>query len=478
MLGMRKFSRDTRGQVGVIFALSVLPLTALTSAAIDYSSATKEQNAISIALDAAVLAAANNNAIPDSEKHTYAETHFLENYHGNVALDLTSGIESDRVSLSAAGVFNLTFGNVIGIKDLKLSERSAASIANENTICLLALNETAAQSILFDGGINYSSPTCAVYANSTHETALESRSLQNPEAKSFCSVGGARGEFTPYVKGECKTVVDPYAETAAPLIPDTCEVPLNELIVFKDNSLEALSARERAKLKKALRFAVNTFEETGSLRSAVEAFFSYERDPVYDVDLNGEIEVSRNRTGSDVDIKPGVFCGGLTIDGINVDFLPGEYIIKDGPLSFVNGAEAVAKDVTFVLSGSGAVLNIQSQSSLLLKAPSIGVRKGVAGIEAVDHSAPANRTVEEKNSLIAEGGSLQVTGTVYLPQQQLKIMGKNTAIGSMAPATSFIADTLHISGGTGARMDIGVDHVEAGVPPIQPRAEDGARLVQ
>jgi len=478
MFGAPKFLKNTSGQVGVVFALAVLPLTALTSAAVDYSQFTKERNAISSALDSAVLAAANNNAIADSEKHLYAETYFRANYSGDLELDLTASLKANRVRLSANGQLDLVFGNLVGIDDLNVSEASAATIANENTICLLALNETSTQSILFDGGIIYSSPTCAVYANSRHASAIESRSFQVPVAKSFCSVGGAKGEFEPYVKGECKTITDPYAKTAAPAIPDTCTTPFNELIVFKDVTPEGTSDRQQEQFSGALRSAVYAYEETGSVKSAVEAFFSYEVDPVYDDDLNDEIEISRNRTGSDVNIKPGMFCGGLTIDGINVDFLPGEYVIKDGPLSFINGAEAVAKDVTFVLSGSGAVINIQSQSSLVLKAPAIGDRKGLAVMEAVDRSAPANRTLEEKNSLVAEGGSLQVTGTIYLPQQKLEIMGKNTAIGSMAPATSFIADTLHISGGTGARMDIGVDHVEADVPPIQPRAEDGARLVE
>lgn len=473
-----KYSKNTRGQVGVMFALAALPVIALTSAGLDYSKLTQERNAISSGLDAAVLAAANNNSIADADKHTYAETHFRANYSGALELNLTPSLESDRVRLTADGILGLTFGNLVGIDDLTVFEASAASLANENTICLLALNETSPQSILFDGGIDYRSPTCAVYANSTHSNAIVSRSFRTPEAKSFCSVGGAEGDFFPYAKGECRSVMDPYAHTDAPTIPTYCDRSPRDLITFKDPSGQAARDYEAELFFSALNSALATFEETGSLSSAVDAFFSYEVEPIYDVDLNENIDISKNTTGSEVNIKPGVFCGGLTVDGIDVDFLPGEYIIKDGPLSFINGAQAVAKDVTFILSGANSVLNIQSQSSVELKAPSDGPRQGLAVMEAVDRSAPQNRSLEEKESVIAEGGSLQVTGTIYLPQQKLVIMGKNTAVGSMAPATSFIADTLHISGGTGARMDIGVDHVSAGVPPIQPRAEDGARLVE
>jgi len=475
---LKKFIRNDDGQVAVIFSLALLPLLALTSAAVDYSQVNKERNAISSALDAAVLAAANNNAISMSEKEEYAKTHFLANYNGKLKFELTPSMTADRVRLAAEGELQMSFGNLVGIENLTLKESSAATIANENTICLMALNEEASEAILFDGGISYSSPTCAVQANSSHPSAITSRLTDPPLAQSFCTVGGARGEFEPYVKGECRPIEDPYALVEAPAIPSECAVPLSELVVFKDKDPEALEAAQVAELQQRLAFAFTAFEETGSLRSAVEAFFSYETDPIFDTDLGGMIEISQNRTGSDVDVIPGTFCGGLTIDGINVDFLPGEYIIKDGPLSFINGAEAVAEDVTFILAGSGAVLNIQSESSLKLKAATEGPRKGLAVMEAIDHSAPGNRTYQEQSSLIAEGGSLTVLGTVYLPKQQLRVMGRDTSIGSMAPSTGFIADTIQISGGHGSSMSIAVDHVAADMPPIQPRAEDGSRLVE
>lgn len=473
-----KYLQDQSGQVAMFFALAALPLLALTSAAIDYSQVTKEKNAITSALDAAVLAAANNNAITNDEKDEYAEAHFLANYSGDIKLTLDPSMQTDRVRLAATGELDLSFGHLVGIKNPTVSEASAATIANENTICLMALNETASKSILFDGGISYSSPTCAVQANSSHSTALASRSAQPPVAESFCAVGGATGAFEPYVKGECAAIQDPYENVILPTIPTECSTQLSDLIEFKDESTKTTSEQQRALFHQRLETATINYQQTGSLNSAVQAFFSYESDPIFDANLNQNIEVSRNRTGSDVNVLPGMFCGGLTIDGINVDFLPGEYIIKDGPLSFINGAEAIAKDVTFILSGSGAVLNIQSQSSVNLQARKDGPRKGLAVMEAIDKSAPGNRTLEEQSSLIAEGGSLQVLGTVYLPQQTLEILGQNTSIGSMAPSTSFIADKLHISGGYGSKMVIETDHAAAGMPPILPQAEDGARLIE
>ena len=62
---------------------------------------TKERANLSSALDAAVLAAANNNAISLSEKDSYAEAHFLANYSGGISIDLTPSVTSSHVRLEA-----------------------------------------------------------------------------------------------------------------------------------------------------------------------------------------------------------------------------------------------------------------------------------------------------------------------------------------------------------------------------------------
>ena len=63
MFRLGKYAKNENGQVGVIFALAALPLIAVTSAGLEYSHLSKERNAALTALDAAVLAAANNNCL-------------------------------------------------------------------------------------------------------------------------------------------------------------------------------------------------------------------------------------------------------------------------------------------------------------------------------------------------------------------------------------------------------------------------------
>ena len=97
--------------------------------------------------------------------------------------------------------------------------------------------------------------------------------------------------------------------------------------------------------------------------------------------------MSQNLTGSNVSLPPGTYCGGLTVDGQNVTFLPGNHIILDGPLTFRNGAEAMAIGVTFVMKGERSLLNIVSGSEVDVKAPAIGPLAGLAFFEDVKYNA-------------------------------------------------------------------------------------------
>lgn len=173
-----------------------------------------------------------------------------------------------------------------------------------------------------------------------------------------------------------------------------------------------------------------------------------------------------------------VWKGGSTIDGFNARFSAGDYIFKDGPLTFLNNSQASADTVTFGFVRIGATMSIESGSRLKIKAATDGPRKGLAFMQMVDRSAAGNRTPEAGVNRIASGGQLSMSGTAYFPEQTLIITGENTHIGSSSPAVGLIADTISFRGARGSRVELAVDHVKAGIPPIEPRADDGVRLVE
>lgn len=581
----KKYLRDQSGQVAMVFALAALPLMALTSAAIDYSQLTKERNRISSALDAAVLAAANNNAISDANKHVYAESHFRANYDGALKLTLDPSISPARVRLAATGELNLTFGKLVGIKNPVLTEASAATLKSENTICVLALSEDDDGSISFDEGMEFIASGCAVHANSKSPKAIISEQKTTlPTASSFCAVGGVNGAVEPHAKGECSPVSDPYSgvslaeekvcsaqftleqsmatlsgrgtsSSTTAIISNAIQLPNKNPFEFDYimGQLEAnhgaetflgegYGGREGNKSGMIQDVAKQGGEDMRKLLVAYDAYgdglldcgnnpktecFGFENPfegklpeevperwlvaEIFDISyghlipevstapdivrtgivelINGRlysrnnidnelVPVSANLTGGDIVLTPGTYCGGLTVDGLRVRFSPGDYVFKDGPLTFLNQSEASADRVTFGFLGEGATLNVESGSKLTIRSATHGPRKGLAFMQMIDPDAPGNRAPVTGINRIASGGQINMSGTAYFPEQTLLISGEDTHLGANSPAVGLIADIIKFSGERGSRIKIAADHQKAGIPPIQPRVDDGVRLVE
>lgn len=438
----RHYLKNTRGHFAVQFALIGLPLVVATTFVVDYSAAGAEKVNVKAALDAAVIAAINNNSLSLSEKEAYATTHFTENYGGKLKFDLKPKAYDNRVEMSAFGVAPVTVAATLGIDGVEIYEKSAAEQTSENVICVLSLAPDGDSRISFRGRVKFNAPSCSVHANSTDPEAIWSIRGITPIAKNFCASGGASGNFQPYAKGDCAPVADPYANHRAPAAG-----PCVNLGSIRD-----------------IRTA--TGSGGGGATQVTQQLGGGD---------GGGDGVVENLTGSNVSLPPGTYCGGLTVDGTNVDFLPGNHIILDGPLIFRNAAESTANGVTFIMKGESSTLNIQSGARLNAKAPATGALAGLVFFQDTVHNAADAGTFPNGINSLASGGELNVTGTVYFPTQTVEVQGVSV-FGSNAPATSFIAYNADFYGSP--IINVSVDHQRAGLPPIMPRTEDGARLVE
>jgi len=450
---LRQYLKDVKGNFGVQFALLGLPLVVATTFVVDYSGAGTEKFNVKTALDAAVIAAVNNNTLTLSEKENYAKTHFIENYSGKIDFDLTPKATASRVEMSAHGLAPVTVAETLGIEGIEIFEKSAAEQMSENVICALSLAEEGADAISFRGNATFSAPTCSVHANSTDANAMRVVENASALAQNFCAVGGGEGRFQPYIKGDCAPVSDPYEYVRAPE-PGTCKNEGN----IRDIRQEIL-------------------DREAQIDSAASSILDrFGRDPA---DGEGTAQwlasFFENTTGSNTTLLPGTYCGGLTVDGTNVRFAPGNHIILDGPLIFRNDAQAIGDDVTFVMKGLPSVLSIETGANVRIKAPSSGELAGLAFFQDVETRLGVDGIFPNGINLLSSGGQLDVTGTVYFPTQSVYVVS-DSVFGAQAPATSFIAYNLEFAGNADIR--VAVDHQRAGLPPIMPRTEDGARLVQ
>lgn len=157
-------------------------------------------------------------------------------------------------------------------------------------------------------------------------------------------------------------------------------------------------------------------------------------------------------------LTPGVYCGGISaISNAELDFQPGTYVIKDGPLHLDSNVVASGDGVTFFFTGTGAVLDLDSNVSFDFSAPTTGDHAGMLLMEDDD-----NPLLQEHR--LNSNGDLLLDGTVYLPRGQLE-MDSNSTAGNTASYTNIIARRIHLD--SNAVMEV---NAFAGGPVPQPTA--------
>ena len=384
--------------------------------------------------------------------------------------------------MTAQGSLTTLLGDLVGQGTVPVNEASTAIMDKNNTICVLALASNLENSIRFIEGASFTGINCSVQSNSTHESAMLSTSLTVPTANAFCAAGGAVGNYFPAVRGQCSPITDPFYNRQAPApgqcMPNSYFNPVHVDLLGTtppgshnhNHNHGADGSHTHEHLANQTHHHVNVpMPRLTELGVTANTFSRLQSE--YDDKLLS-VEESMNYSGSSRVLQPGTYCGGLTIDGQNVVFQPGNYIMLNGPLTFKNGAVARGDGVSFIMNGPNAVLTVETGSDVYVKAPSAGAMAGMAFYQ-VRNPFPAS--YPDGINLIHSGGSLNVIGTLYFPTQAVDIFG-NSELGAQSPATSFIAHQITFSDDMEAVVE--VDAGRAGLPPIQPSSDDGARLIE
>ena len=167
-------------------------------------------------------------------------------------------------------------------------------------------------------------------------------------------------------------------------------------------------------------------------------------------------------------LQPGVYCGGLTIEGGAVTMAPGIYVIKDGPF-VANGDVTINADgVALHLVGPGALIDITGPVEVNLKAPRTGPLAGIALYQ--NPNVPVGLV-----SKMGQGNSkTRIEGTIYLPGQHLSWGG--TPGTTLPPWTLLVARTIDVFGN--AALRVGNDFDASDVPaPEEFNEKKKTRLV-
>ena len=130
----RRFQRDERGSIAIIFALTAIICCALAGGAIDYGRAVHARFQIQEAIDAAVLAAVR---VWQTENDiALAQAKAVAHYQENKPKEMTSAVSSftpdlpnRRFTMTAAGAVSTPFLSILGITSYNVDAEGTAEIS-------------------------------------------------------------------------------------------------------------------------------------------------------------------------------------------------------------------------------------------------------------------------------------------------------------------------------------------------------------
>jgi Flp pilus assembly protein TadG len=192
---LQRFCANQSANVGVIFALALIPVATGLGAAIDYSRAANARVALQTLADAAALASAASSESSDSARKAVAMAFFDANrlqdpnLMSNAAASVS--LTNNSVTVTSQGVVAASILNVIGISQIPVSVTStAARTVDGPPVCILALNRTANDAIAFSGGTGFVGENCAIYSNSSSASAISIAGSASVKSAGMCAYGG------------------------------------------------------------------------------------------------------------------------------------------------------------------------------------------------------------------------------------------------------------------------------------------------
>lgn len=428
----KKFTRDTRGSVIVAFAVAVPVIMLAGAASFELVQLTRAKSGLQAATDNAAIAAANElylSNVSANRVQAIAASFIKASPQGGPNAQVKSEVIDNKTAVRVVAHLaksDSIFASMGGF-DAGTTVTATARVVGGGRICVIGLSETRNSTIQLDKGSAIEAPTCSVYSNSTKPNGIKVKNGSSMEAEFICSAGGkdgTKGAFEPDPVLDCPVTPDPLAARPEPDV-GSCD-HTNHVIGT------AIKANARS---------METEEEEDDDRGAKK---TAER------------------------LFPGVYCGGLTINGnYQVTFEPGEYIIKDGPLVVDGGATMQGEYVGFFLTGNNAAIDFQPASVIDIGAPKTGRMAGILLWSDANNSGAINR--------IHSNNARNLLGTIYLPTSDLEIV-TNKYIADKSAYTVLVVEALTLDAGPELKLNTDYNATDVPVPNGVGPVGGGVRL--
>lgn len=403
---MPQFPRDEHGSAAVTFALTISVVLVGAGAALDYVDLTRKRTDLQVTADAASIAgakalslsSASGPAAQEAEAQN-AATQVVREKAPTATPTVTASAANGTVSVKLAAQKPLFFGALLGLSKAPLSVAAEATYLPPASGCMIALSSDPGTGIDLVGSASITASKCGVRSNATGSASIKTQGAARIDARSICAAGGLQVKTSSLSKSFCQSAPDPY---------DTRSI----------------------KCGKSQNASCTSFSSSGNSGGSLPTTWPA---GVCDQTFYSVPSNAKNAPA----LKPGVYCGGLDIRS-DVVFSPGFYQIQDGPLSMTGGITVTGSGVSILLSGQGAVLDMQGSPQLTLSAMSSGPLAGIA-ISSVTPALP------RLTSRLQGSPKVSLSGSVYLPNQTLDFQG-NASMTLNGIADKLVAAAFDLQG--------------------------------
>ena len=419
-----QYFASRQGNMAVTMAAIAPVLLAIAGIAADTTIMMRTTGSLQNATDAAALATVREASIPnisDAQLESVFKAHFFTNAGVSAKAESDYVINVAKVPGKAAVNVSVEYhwqpmiAQMIDNRITPLKSKATAEMAGQGLTCVIGLLQPAKFDMVraalhFGDKSRLVADNCAVFSNSADPFGIRVDGTAQITSALTCSAGGVlklgKARFTPDPLKDCPVIEDPLAKRIAPT------------------------------------FGACT--QTGA---------------VVDVPL-----------GITTNIKPGVYCGGLTISGEGtVELDPGIYVIKDGPLLVQGAASVVGKSVGFYLTGAGSVFTFGADTGVDLAAPNSGMMAGLLFFEDRDvpYSFKLNPLTYEADDpnvrihSISSNRANNLLGTLYLSRSVLKI-DANAPVAEKSAYTAIITGRMWLR--KGPTLTLNADYTKTTVP--------------
>jgi Flp pilus assembly protein TadG len=144
---LHRFLKDRRGAIAPIFAVALVPLVAITGAAIDYSRANSVRSAMQASLDATALTLSKDvGTLNSSQINQKASDYFLANFNrpeaSSISVSATYTASNSTLTVNGSGSIATTFMKVLGISSIAVTSSSTVTWGMTKLRVALALDNT------------------------------------------------------------------------------------------------------------------------------------------------------------------------------------------------------------------------------------------------------------------------------------------------------------------------------------------------